>query len=364
MQEIKKIVITGGPCGGKTTSKDHIYETFTALGYKVLFIGESATELISGGVAPWTCGTNAEFQKIIIKYQLEKEALFEKAAKSMPEQKILIVCDRGAFDNRAYMNDTEYAEVKASLGFSDVELRDNYDAVFHLVTAANGAEAFYTTANNEARIEGIMEAKKLDERIISAWTGHPHLRVIDNSTDFKGKMHRLVDEVKSALGENGPFEIERKFLIEYPDLSLLDSIPWCHKTDIIQTYLKSENGEQLRIRQKGEDGSYVYFKTIKRKLSPVKRIEIESRITEKEYLSLLINADPNYKPICKNRYCITYMGQYFELDVYPFWTNKAVIELEMTEENKEIVFPDFIKVIKEVTDDPAYGNYSMARVKI
>ena len=58
--EISKIVITGGPCAGKSTAMSWIQNAFTQLGYTVLFVPETATELITGGVAPWTCGTNAE----------------------------------------------------------------------------------------------------------------------------------------------------------------------------------------------------------------------------------------------------------------------------------------------------------------
>ena len=54
--EITKIVITGGPCAGKTTAMSWIQSNFTKLGYTVLFVPETATELITGGVAPWTCG--------------------------------------------------------------------------------------------------------------------------------------------------------------------------------------------------------------------------------------------------------------------------------------------------------------------
>ena len=53
--EITKIVITGGPCAGKTTAMSWIQSTFTKKGYTVLFVPETATELITGGVAPWTC---------------------------------------------------------------------------------------------------------------------------------------------------------------------------------------------------------------------------------------------------------------------------------------------------------------------
>ena len=58
--EISKIVITGGPSAGKTTAMSWVQNAFTQMGYTVLFVPETATELITGGVAPWACGTNAE----------------------------------------------------------------------------------------------------------------------------------------------------------------------------------------------------------------------------------------------------------------------------------------------------------------
>lgn len=61
--ELTKIVITGGPCAGKTTAMSWIQNTFTQKGYKVIFMPETATELIGSGIAPWTCKTNSEFQK-------------------------------------------------------------------------------------------------------------------------------------------------------------------------------------------------------------------------------------------------------------------------------------------------------------
>ena len=49
---IRKIVITGGPSGGKTTGLSWIQNAFSKLGYTVLIVPETATEFISGGVAP------------------------------------------------------------------------------------------------------------------------------------------------------------------------------------------------------------------------------------------------------------------------------------------------------------------------
>jgi len=361
--EITKIVITGGPCAGKTTAMSWIQSNFTKLGYTVLFVPETATELITGGVAPWTCGSNVEYQKCQMKLQLEKEKIFEQGAISMPVEKVLIVCDRGALDNKAYMTDLDFSCVLEALGCNEVELRDNYDAVFHLVTAAKGAEQFYTTANNAARTETAEQAAALDDKLIAAWTGHPHLRIIDNATDFEDKLKRLIAEISSFLGEPEPYEIERKFLIEYPDVMALEKLPNCQRVEIIQTYLTAPAGEESRVRQRGIDGNYIYFQTTKKKVTELKRVEVERRLSKDEYLRLLMDADPACRPIRKTRYCLTFDNQYFEIDVYPFWKNKAILEIELADESAEIRFPAQIKVIGEVTDDDSYKNASLARIK-
>lgn len=279
----------------------------------------------------------------------------------MNAEKVLIVCDRGALDNKAYMDEVEFQTALAFMNTNEVDLRDRYDAVFHLVTAAKGAREFYTTANNAARSESPEAAAALDDKLISAWTGHPHFRVIENSGDFEQKMRRLITEISAFLGEPEPYEIERKFLIEYPDVAWLEQNPNCRKIDIIQTYLRSDENEEVRVRQRGFDGHYIYFKTTKRKVSDVKRIEVEKRLSQEEYLELLMEADTTRRQIRKTRYCLTYEGQYFEIDLYPFWDDKAIAEIELSDENAVIVFPKQVKVIKEVTDDEMYKNASLAK---
>ena len=360
--EVTKIVITGGPCAGKSTAFSRIQEEFTTMGYRVLFVPETATELINGGIAPWTCKNSDEFQKYLMRLQLEKEKIFFSCAHSMSCDKVLIVCDRGMLDNKSYMTADGFHSALEELGYNEIELRDNYDAVFHLVTAANGAEEFYTTANNTARTETPDEARAIDEKLISSWTGHSHLRVIDNSTSFDDKIKRLIKEIAAFLGEPEPLEIERKYLIEYPEVSWLNSLENCQRIEIIQTYLKSNFDEEVRVRQRGIDGNFIYFKTIKRKISDLKRVEIEKRLSKDEYLSLLLEADTEKRQIRKTRYCLMYENQYFEIDIYPFWNDKAILEIELSDENTRVVFPEKIKVIKEVTDDESYKNASLAKL--
>ncbi|MBR2571783.1 MAG: AAA family ATPase [Clostridia bacterium] len=357
---IRKIVITGGPCAGKTTAMSWIQNNMPSRGYRVLFVPETATELIGGGVAPWTCGTNLDYQKCQVRLQKTKEELFEQAARTMPVDKVLIVCDRGMLDNKAYMTDAEFREALSSIGVSEVEMRDQYDAVFHLVTAAKGQEDAY--AKSAVRVESIPQAIELDDKLLACWNGHPHLRVIDNSTDFEKKLERLLAEINAFLGEPELLEIERSYLIEYPDVEWLKHNPNCQRIEVVQTYLNpTQPGDERSIRQRGSDGHYIYFETIKRRIGNQQRVEIERRLTQDEYLGLMMEADPECRPIRKTRYCLSYNTQYFQIDLFPFWQDKAIAEVELRRADDEIRFPKELHIIREVTGDSAYSNASMAR---
>lgn len=360
--EINKIVITGGPCAGKTTAMSWIQNTFHKKGYTVLFVPETATELIGNGVAPWTCGSNFEYQKCQCQLQMAKESIFEQAARTMPGDKILIVCDRGMLDNKIYMTDAEFQQIMEELGTNEVEQRDQYNAVFHLVTAAKGVEEAYTRANNKARVETIEEAVALDDGTLNAWTGHPYLRTIDNSTDFLNKMRNLIDEISLFLGEPGPTKIRKKFLVEIPDLNWLESLPNCRRVEIIQTYLRSKEDEEVRIRQWGADSSYIFYMTRKKKDASGNTIKTERRLSQKEYLSRLMDADFSRRQICKTRYCLTHDTLYYEIDLYPFWENQAMVEVEVNYDDQELRLLGHLKVIREVTGDPRYTNTALAKI--
>ncbi len=357
---ISKIVITGGPCGGKTTALSRIQRDLSHLGYTVLIVPETATSLISGGVAPWTCGTNEEYQKCQMLLQLQKERVFEQAAQTMGDKKIVIVCDRGELDNKAYMTDEEFSSVLDYLDMSEIELRDSYDAVFHLVTAAKGAEEFYTVENNSARYESVEEAAALDDRFIEAWTGHPHFRVIGNEHDFEEKMRTLMREITYFLGDLAPYEIERKYLIEFPDLAWLDSLPNCDKVEIVQTYLRSDPDEEIRIRSRTSGDHSLYYLTEKRIINNRRQMRTQRRLTYGEYHMLKLQCDPKRREISKTRYCLTYEGQYFEIDVFPCWNDQAILEIELTSEDAPVRLPEGLHEIREITGDPRYQNSAIA----
>jgi CYTH domain-containing protein len=67
------------------------------------------------------------------------------------------------------------------------------------------------------------------------------------------------------------------------------------------------------------------------------------------------------RPVEKARYCIPFNGRVVEVDVYPFWNDRAIAEVEMEDENETVSLPDFIKVIRDVTAEKAYKNYAIAK---
>ena len=197
--EIIKIVITGGPCAGKTAAMELIKDKFSKRGYVVLFVPETATELMTGGVCPWTTGTNLDYQICQCKLQAFKENIFLEAISTMPQDKFLLVCDRGMFDNRAYMTEEEFKICLEKLNTTEEEVNKSYDAIFHLETAAKGLEKYYTLENNVARYETVEEAAELDDRLLRAWSSHPNHIIIRNNELFNVKMNQLIGEISKFL---------------------------------------------------------------------------------------------------------------------------------------------------------------------
>lgn len=203
---MKKIVITGGPCGGKTTAESYIRSAFEKLGYRVIFITEASTELIFSGITPEKLGQK-DYQRAVAELQIHHETVFcALAEKQYGTEKTLVVCDRGIADGSAYFSKEDYRDVLSEFGLDEEAVLKRYDGVFHLVTAARGAESFYTLGNNGARREDACEAGDLDDRLIEAWSGHPHFRMIGNDGDFEEKMTRLIAEIAALLGEAVPGE--------------------------------------------------------------------------------------------------------------------------------------------------------------
>ncbi|MBP6855108.1 MAG: AAA family ATPase [Candidatus Pacebacteria bacterium] len=368
-QRIYKIALTGGPCSGKTTVLSVLHSKLTSLGYRVLIAHETATILINSRLIPGSI----KFQEYVLDFMLHYEDMIEQYAKDTGAEKVVILYDRGAIEGLAYVNRREqraYEQMIQSKGHSAVGLRDaRYEAVIHMVTAADGALDFYSTLSNEARYETPRQARYRDKRLKESWTGHAHLRIVNNKNKtFKGKVNEVVKLVFNFLGIPVPIEDERKFLIDRK--FKMSNIPVHYqKVNIIQHYLLTERGISERVRRKGQGGFFAFYNTIKIPIlnSKSAKEEIERIVEQNEYNTLLIRQDPKCWPVVKDRACYIWDDQYLEHDFFDQslkrFPKDSLLELELTEKNQKIIIPSFVEpyVIREVTGEEEYSNANLAR---
>ncbi len=170
-----------------------------------------------------------------------------------------------------------------------------------------------------------------------------------------------MSENKTVSVSGEPLEIERKYLIGYPSPELLTALGGV-KIDIVQTYLTPEGDYERRVRSWSENGVTTYFATSKCRVGEISRIELERVIGEAEYASLLKEAAPGMRPLVKTRWRIPYDGKCVEVDVYPFWNDRAVAEVELSDEAEPVRLPPALTLIREVTPEKWYRNTVLAMI--
>ena len=126
-----KLVLTGGPCGGKTTGQARLCTFFENLGWKVYRVPETANVLLSGGVnfADLSPEMAQQFQSNLLNTMLQIENTFFDLAEKSPKN-CLVICDRGAMDASAYISKDQWENILVGNTLDEVEIRDNrYDQV-------------------------------------------------------------------------------------------------------------------------------------------------------------------------------------------------------------------------------------------
>jgi CYTH domain-containing protein/thymidylate kinase len=367
IEPVYTIVLTGGPCSGKSSSLAYLTEKLSDYGLMVFVIPETATLITNNGIDRRKMDGPkqvARYEEAILDMQLSFEETYRRAVMQIfPERKKVLLLDRGVMDIKAFMPHNDFKGILKRKGLSEVALRDRYHAVIHLVTAAEGAREYYTGENNSARIETAEEAILIDRKIRESWLGHPRFRIIDNRTDFQGKIRRTFSTILQILGMPAPRETRERYLVTQVSDNLLPT----HQTvEIEQVYLRPKNrDEEIRIKKRGRDGSYLYFLT--RTRTAGLRIEEEELITEQHYASLARLREPGTEVLIKERASFLWNGRHIEIDRYRGrYEGISVLEAEPCEtagEETAIQLPPFIAVQKNITHNPRYSERTMAMKK-
>ncbi len=197
------IVLTGGPCAGKTTTISCVKEDLESLGYHVLLLNECATELINGGIRPF--GTGAipvfDFQNEILNLQLYKEKRYLDIVKKLPDDvECIILSDRGILDSKAYLGQEMFTKLLDKNGLKEEDLGKQYDLVIHMVTVASDIKNKYNTTTNTARFEqDPEEAIGVDIRTQDAWKNHNNLKMIEATEVIEDKIGKVIDLIHEFL---------------------------------------------------------------------------------------------------------------------------------------------------------------------
>ena len=178
---VAKIVLTGGPCAGKTTTISRIEEHLNEKGYHVLVLNECATELIKGGIRPF--GENAlsvyDFQNEVLNLQVYKEKRYQDIIDKFDDSvKCILVSDRGVIDNKAYLGQELFDKLLEQNNVKEEDMLNEYNLVIHMITVASDIKNNYSNSTNTARFEDADEAIDLDKRTSDAWSKHPNMKVV------------------------------------------------------------------------------------------------------------------------------------------------------------------------------------------
>jgi predicted ATPase len=361
--KVYKFVITGGPCSGKTSSLTLISDRLRERGFRVYCSPECATIVFGGGVtidtSKITWEENIKLHASLITLIMNQEDRYIEFS-GLEDRPTVILFDRGALDVRAYMSKEGWQALLDENGWNQVELRDKrYDAVFHLVTAANGAEEYYNL-NNGARYENAEEARATDKRLIEAWYGHPNYFVIDNKVkSFEEKLEALYSSLLGFIGLKNPPRYFNKYLLKEIKYNNDGTFPFpkemdCEVLTLEDTFIERKaNQYTTRLRKRGQKGSFFYQQyminaTKEGKIFSTK--EIKKLINSREYLALYDLRDKNRAPIKRVRQTFVLDGNFCFMDNYiSVEKTFSVLSLNRDADAKKIKLPKGLVIDEDVT---------------
>jgi predicted ATPase len=187
-----RLVLTGGPGGGKTTAADLFRRE---LGERVVIVPESATILFAGGF-PRSHELEARRAVQTAIFQVQRN-LEDVQSVLFPER--VLLCDRGTIDGAAYWpnHDRDFFE---AMGTSFEAELSRYDAVVFFETAAVAGSSI--EGGNPTRNESLAEAVELDRKLRELWSNHPRFFLVRHTPSFLHKITTglaLLDSLVAGL---------------------------------------------------------------------------------------------------------------------------------------------------------------------
>ena len=322
------------------------------------------------------------FQKGLMRMQIALEDSFMDVALMVDDAPVVILIDRGLLDGSAYVSRTQWQALIDDSNLNMVMLRDNrYDAVLHMVTAADGAEDYYATLSNEARYESVEEAVEKDKKLREAYMGHKRWVLIDNNVEsFQQKINNAKTQIQNVLGHHTGSNFYKKFLLKKDDVKNPGTgVPVnfgvnqiCEESTVTETFINYQSTEgkvlMASIEKKGSNLSYAY--TLKTTiLKGDQQVNKKRVISAGEYIELQQSKREDVNTVVCNRVCTIDSGLYMIFDYYPRVAGQPLIciiqvDAELLKKSgKRVSLPKYLNVEMEITDFEEFQPHIMALKK-
>ncbi len=192
MEKCCRVVLTGGPGGGKTTAAD-LYRR--EIGAEVVVVPEAATLLYAGGFPRvGELDVRKATQRAIYHVQTNLED-----AQAAHYCSRVLICDRGTIDGAAYWPGRSEGFFEHLGTTLEAELA-RYDAVIFFETAAVGGISI--EGGNPMRTESLEEALVIDRKLRDLWQKHPRFIFIPHDTSFLRKVSSGLKELAKVVAES------------------------------------------------------------------------------------------------------------------------------------------------------------------
>eukprot|EP01062_Namystynia_karyoxenos_P029731 TRINITY_DN22291_c2_g1_i2.p1 TRINITY_DN22291_c2_g1~~TRINITY_DN22291_c2_g1_i2.p1 ORF type:complete len:424 (+),score=128.67 TRINITY_DN22291_c2_g1_i2:73-1344(+) len=376
---VYRVLLTGGPCGGKTAAMAHLRMELTKLGYPVYLVPEAATTLFEGGARTlFTKGPEGvhRFQTELLRTQLFLEDVFTRIARQCTkgDTKAVVLIDRGTMDGRVFCTPEQWRAIMTESGQATEQLRDQrYDLVLLFATTAFGCEEVFEKqrTNNPERTESAEEARAQEEKLREVYLGHPRLRVLDNhGTSWSQKLARALQEVLDIAGE-GTVGAYRKYRVFCPPEP--HEIPCKYETvDTTVGMLQGSRPErEVRLYKRESASSTVYMHQILERSADGGISRTERTLPRSSYRVMLEQLDPKHEKVQKRSLCFMWHSQYFELAFFqhPQHIRGAFLYTEMRHMDPGAgtrfspSIPDWILAkgkVEDVTSEAQMSHYAIS----
>lgn len=233
--ETYKIVLTGGPCGGKSNSIEFLSKKLIEQNYSVKIVEETANSLLKLGYIPSVNISTFDFQNLLFKIQFLNEYMSEGKSK-------ILLCDRGLFDGKVYINENDFQRILDANKVKEKELFSTYDCALYFRSISHE----YPDEFSKKRIFESPEIGRIrDERCKEIWIDKIVPCNYDNLCGFENKQKMIYLALKKQL-ENLK-QIKSYNLSNYYDIEYLKYI----YNGINDILAKNDISDDIKIKIKG-----------------------------------------------------------------------------------------------------------------